>query len=300
MDVNPESCIVVFKYKKLFRTDTTVHSIPTRDHNCIQQAWSAAVQETGIKPSQVKRIFSEWSASPADESFLREHFPQLEFSYTFDRPESEDGWEAAFANARQILAESDDGDVPNFEPMVLPVLRNNNPDNMLTQTMVTLPLGKTGLVLAMANVAPTPHGTIGVNYVMKADVSESEIDEMQDTAFDNLGSHLQIQAGESERGDAIAMVSHPADHGASAIALPGFLQQACEWVKSDKIFIAIPNYAMLFVAALGSPTADDFKQTAMEAECLDGQPLSPACFEFDGEGVRRVATHPNGLWPAME
>lgn len=299
MDVNPENCIVVFEYKKLLRTDTTVHSMPTRDQSCIQKAWAAAVEETGIKASQVKRIFSEWSASPDDESFLREHFPELEFSYTFDRPESEDGWDAAFAKARQALAESDEGDVPDFVPMVLPVLRNNDEENMLTQTMVTIPLGKTGLTLALANVAPTPHGTIGVDYVMKANLSADEIDDMEETAFNNLGSQLQIQAGESERGDAIAMVSHPADHGASAIALPGFLQQACDWVKSDKIFIAIPNYAMLLVTPLGASTADDFKQTVMEAECLDGQPLSPACFEFDGEGVRRVATHPSGIWPTM-
>lgn len=303
MDIDPENCIVVFEFDAASGEQKAVHSVPTRAEDGIQQAWAMVLSEHETSTAAVQRIYSEWSVTPADERFLRSEMPDAEFVFSFERPEHGDGWTAALEEARQQLIEqaeeesNDRADVSG--PMLLPLLRNNDPTNPLTESMLSMPLGRTGLIMVVGEVAPTPQGTIGTQYVMKAAVPDDEVDATIDEAIRNLESGLQVQGGKSGTGDSVAIVTHPYDCGSSAIVLPGLFEQACEWLDCSGLFLAIPSPGMLLIAPSGSAAADEFRSNTMEAECLDGEPLSPSCFEFDGKGVRRIATHPNGTWDSM-
>ena len=301
MNVDPEICVVVFGFEVDSGQQNARHAVQTRADDGIQQAWKAISEQHRLHPKHVAEIYSEWSATESDVAFMKSQMPSAPFSYSYVRPESDELWDDAMAAAiSEMMSESEGEGAPDFEPGIMPVLRNNDPANSLNELFVSAPLGHSGLLLALANVAPTPHGTIGADWVMLNSVEEDQIDDLWEQALENLSQSLQVQVGQSDSGEKYAVVSHPAYHGASAVGLPGFLMQATEWVEADTLFVGIPGSECILIAPLGSGVASELRNDVLSSQCMNGEPLSPCCFEFDGESLRRTATHPNGEFTQPE
>src|SRR5262245_37796213 len=78
-------------------------SVPTQDDDGVKRAWFSTPLDHRSDGRNVTRIYSEWQPSAADVEFIERAFPEAEVTYSFDRP-GPDGWEAAFAQARQAMA----------------------------------------------------------------------------------------------------------------------------------------------------------------------------------------------------
>lgn len=98
-DVDPTNNVVVFD---IAGREPYVSSGPSRDDDCVQQIWARAPASVRAAAAGVRRIYSEWEPSSADTQFIQRTFPRVYLTWSFDRP-APDGWEAAFAAARDQL-----------------------------------------------------------------------------------------------------------------------------------------------------------------------------------------------------
>ena len=116
MDIDPTTNLVVFDIEG--RDEPCIASGPTRDDDCVEQAWSSAPEELRASPHKVTRIYSEWEPSAADADFIRRTFPRAELTFSFERP-GPDGWDAALAAARRELEqqEAEERCAPRAEPV---------------------------------------------------------------------------------------------------------------------------------------------------------------------------------------
>ena len=98
MQFDPNLCVVVFKYKKLFGTSVAAEGVPLRLDNGIEFAWDM-LEPRGINPGKVVEIYSDWSATQSDVDFIKSHFPQAEFVYRDRRPQQDSEWPQALEKA---------------------------------------------------------------------------------------------------------------------------------------------------------------------------------------------------------
>src|SRR5689334_4417025 len=99
MDVDPNLNCVAFQIQRWWKREVFVEQTPTRAEDGIRRAWSAVQAKTRARPAQVRAIYSEWEPSAHDQAFLAATFPKAEFTYSFSRPATADGWDAALAAA---------------------------------------------------------------------------------------------------------------------------------------------------------------------------------------------------------
>lgn len=97
--------VVIFQLKRPSGEQAIAHG-PTQADDCVRQAWAVAREQHRAAPWEVTALHSEWEPSAADKMFIELTFPTAKVTYNFARPGA-DGWEAAFAAARQTMAEHD-------------------------------------------------------------------------------------------------------------------------------------------------------------------------------------------------
>ena len=303
MDVDPTVNVSVFQVKDATGSRTLTNHAPTRVTNSIQLAWKQVLEEQSVQPKDVTEIYSEWSATEEDEQFLRTIFPNAQFAFSFERPENEEDWDSAFAKAAQVIAEAErDGEDDDNEDVelesvpgkvdkkkLIPVLRDYKEDDPMNEIMFLVPIGA-GLGMALAQVGRTERGTIGVNYLMNSAINRrEEIEELLFSAFDNFAQDIDIEARESEQGELVIKIQHPTDHGSSVLCLPDIYEQACEWLKTDRIWVGVASQAEVIVTNPEYPFVESIQQSILESTCDDGT-LAPACFILTGDKIERIAT----------
>jgi hypothetical protein len=296
MNTDPKVNCVVFEVKRLWKKETFVEEALTQADDGIMMAWRAVQSKTGARPSQVRRIFSEWEPSAEDMVFISDTFPRAEVSYSFSRP-SADGWEEAFQEvSRALQAEAagqlasefqerrDKGEAPLF-----PILRTYEPGDVFAETVVHRSIGA-DLAVFLAHVGSTPRNTIGIDYVMRnsIDASEETINGLFETAWQNLRSGLQVSVGEAA-GEKIFTFSHPSNMAASALCLPDFYDQVRSWLGQEEVFVAFTDPANLFVALPDSQVAEKLRQAVEHSDYWGAVALTPACYCLNSSGMRRVA-----------
>ncbi len=161
--------------------------VRTQDPDAIRQAWQEAVAQHGLGAEQVTEIFAEWQPSPADESFIRETFGDIKKSFVFQRP-VENGWEAAFAAARETLAavarehqveqtsRAINGLIESTKNgVVLPVLRSTSlaSNDVVKHSTRYLQINSYFFV-TLAAMAVTPSGRIGMRQLMNHEFADDD------------------------------------------------------------------------------------------------------------------------------
>ena len=189
--------VVVFQLKRR-RGQHAVAEGPTRHDDCIQQAWQTVQREHGATAKDVRALHSEWEPSPADASFIRTTFPKAALTYNFSRPEP-DGWDAAFATARRVIADA--GAKQTTENMrlvaehgeLLPVLWSDaSPKKELLEYLPHRPIAPGRLYVALATVGPTSQGTIGMSHVTHGGLEGRTFPALLADAAANLTRGLSI------------------------------------------------------------------------------------------------------------
>jgi hypothetical protein len=175
----------------------------------------------------------------------------------------------------------------NLQPdALLPVLRREDPDSIYAQTIVHRPLGA-GVGVYLAQVGPTPRGTIGINYVLQhqTDWKSTSVHEAFETAWRNFKADLKI-SGIKNDGATFFSVEHPSGVAAAALGLPGFRDEASQWVGSSELFIAVLNPSTLLVAAPGGLAEKQLRATTHQYTETGAVDLDPGCYILSPSGLR--------------
>ena len=287
MNTDPTMNCIAFEVKRFLRRDHHLETVASQDEDGVRKAWLAVQAKTGTKPSQVRRIHTEWEPSATDREFIATTFSSPKVSYSFDRPEP-GGWEAAFAAvaeqleealAQQVMAQAKA--VKGSDANLYPVLRPAG--SGMAQFAVHRPIGA-GLVVCLAHVAWTPRKTIGTNWLMQGSVQDTEVDRLFEVAWKNLAKGLKVEGRSGEMG-AIYTFEHPMCLAAGAIALPGFYENAVQATGAAEVVVGTPCLSHLFVAAANTPAAESLREIVLAAES-DGE-LPPAVFRLDASGLYR-------------
>jgi len=294
---DPRINFVVFDIGTAANTTTKVHAVETRSENGIETAWRAVAGE-GMEASKVVRLFSEWQPTPSDQAFITTHFPGVALTHSFPRPEQEEGWEAAFAEAaaamekaQQTMPDALDDDAI----LLLPVLRDAGPKGVneaLSDAMFIMTHGA-GLASALADVQRKEDGAVGIHYLLRANVADETLNERLKTLGNNVAHHLQIEGGELENGERLISITHALHHGSSVLMLPDFHAQACGWLDCPTIFVGLINPDQLMITnAEHSAARTEITRMVLESNYMGSVPLTPATFELSSEGLVRIESRP--------
>jgi hypothetical protein len=295
VDTDVSRNVVVFQLK---RWRGEVHAIadgPTRADDCVQQAWAKVQAEHhGAAAKQVAALHSEWEPSEADQTFIRRTFPKAAFTYNFSRP-GPTGWDAAFADARRVIAEAGAAKAKKNMRHVeqrgelLPVLwSNSSPKREMLEYLPHHAIVPGRLFVALATVAPTPTGTIGMNHITHAGLEGRQFVDLFGEAATNLTNGLQIDGrSDPQRADKgqLVVLSRSGPFAASALALPGFRERLATVVGEDHLLAGVPEPDTLVLTGISSGWAAEIEEAVLRSPCPPGQ-MVPMLLSLTPSGIR--------------
>ncbi|HET8642321.1 MAG TPA: hypothetical protein VFM37_10305 [Pseudonocardiaceae bacterium] len=289
MSADPTRSVVVFRLGAV--GETAAAEAPTVADDCVRQAWDAVRRERAAEASDVTAVYSEWEPSAADIRFLVETFPSASLSYTFTRPD-EDGWPGAFEEARRAMdrARAETTHPPaaarvTAEGELLPILWS--PADVL-EAMPHQTLVADRLHLALAWVAPTPHGAVGMDHLTHhthRELGDPPIGDLIELALENLCRGLHIDGEESRHG-VLVTLQRPGSVAAGAIALPDFHQRMSQHVGDDRLLVGLPCQGHVLVTAAGSVLAGHVLEAVATAP--PATELAPTALIYDPTGMSPV------------
>ncbi|HEY3504222.1 MAG TPA: hypothetical protein VGN37_15735 [Actinocatenispora sp.] len=308
MDVEPDRNHVVFAVSD---GGDPVIEVPARADDGLRQAWLIAVREHGAVSHDVREVFTEWEPSAADGAFIELTFPGAAVSYAFHRPTDGD-WDAAYAAARRTIEARSraaetvpaQGNPPQDAPtrnapepagpgqggaVLLPVLRTTTLPGAAA-TLEILPhryLVPGRLAVTLAEVAPTPHGTLGMSHLTYSRLGSGDFDALLAAAYAGVQRGLSVTGLRAEGGDLIQM-SREGWLAGSAVALPDFHQYVSGLLGATDLVVAVPCPDDLFVAAADSPCVPALGRMVTEAPQQTGEFL-PTLLRVTAHGIGVLA-----------
>ncbi|GAA2597350.1 hypothetical protein GCM10010399_29990 [Dactylosporangium fulvum] len=284
MDKDPSNNLVAFRLRQ--DEHPAVGRGRTRDDDAVRQAWREVQRSHGATGVDVVELYSEWEPSAADLAFIEDEFPSARLTYSFSRPETGD-WDAALAEAHRAMASAEfDRNVRHAESNgeLLPVLWSlSAPNGAMANALPFQEVVPGRLVVALAMVAMTERGTIGMSHVMERDGFGDRLAE----SFGNLTRGLRVDALDN----GMLALRREGMFVSSAVALPDFPQRMMQLLETDRIVVAIPDPDNLLVAAAGSPPAAAFGRIVRESPVQPSE-LVPTLLEADRSGLRVVDERP--------
>jgi hypothetical protein len=301
VNIDPAENLVVFD---LGDPDPYVVKTPTRAEDGIQRAWFALPVDHGVDAGRVTRIYSEWQPSAADADFIRRTFPTADVTYTFPRP-GPDGWDAAFAEARQVMAQAaadveaqhaaDAVEHVNSTGEMLPVLwSRSSPKAEMLAVLPHREVVPGRLYVTVATVAPTPQGTIGMVHLTAAGLGDRSFEDALAESGHNLARGLRVDGytdpDQPDRGY-LLVLRRDGTHTSSAVVLPDFHAQMSTALGDTRLLVGLPDPDTILVTRQDSGWADDLQQAVLTSTCPAGE-LVPTVLAAEPSGLRVVAERP--------
>ncbi|HLK57124.1 MAG TPA: hypothetical protein VKU00_11195 [Chthonomonadaceae bacterium] len=287
MSSNPEMNVVVFLYKKwgFIKRHATSYG-PTRTSDSVQTAWRRVQEENGITARQVREIYSEWSLTPEDTQFIATNFPNVQVSYSFERPADGD-WDRVLKEAfmtmksRQMTENMEQ--IRSSAPL-LPILRNNDDFAEMAVKRPVIP----AFCLCLAQAGPTPNGSIGISYMMRGALTgaDGEEEQLWTQAYQNLAEGLVIKGGE-DGGSKVLYIESARGFAASAIGLPNFADNAFSWLSAPRITIGIENPDSLVLWSAETPLTRKLYDQVLQSDYWGSVALTPSILALE-QGILSV------------
>ncbi|HEX6681238.1 MAG TPA: hypothetical protein VF062_00470 [Candidatus Limnocylindrales bacterium] len=298
MNIDPSTNMVVFEIRGL--SEPHVTSGATRDDYCIQRAWMALPVDHRSAAPHVSQIYSEWQPSPADAEFIRNTFPRANVTFSFERP-GPDGWDAALASARltieQATSQRDGGGAQQAtgrqEAELLPVLwSRTSPNSSMLQFLPHHDLVPGRLHLALAEVAMTPDGRIGMNHVTHAQLGDRPFGDMVAAAAGALAAGLRIDGhtdpDRPEKGD-LLVLRREGPFASSAVALPNFHDRMASALGgAGGLLVGLPDPDTVLVTRIDSGWVGELRHAVLASPCPSSE-LVPSVLAFEPSDSGRPA-----------
>ena len=297
MDTDVSRNVVVFQLKRRRDQRHAIADGPTRSDDCVAQAWAKVEREYDAVPKQVVALHSEWEPSASDLAFIHKNFPKAKFTYNFERPGPE-GWDAAFAAARRTIGNAAVAEAKKKTRHVadrgelLPVLwSGSSPKKQMLEYLPHHAIVPGRLFVALATVAPTPHGTIGMNHLGHGGLEGRAYGELMGEAASNLANGLRVEGrsdpARTDKGQ-LVVIQRSGPFASSALALPDFHARVAGLVGQDELLVAVPEPDTLVVTAENSGWAPEVEQAVLRSPCPPGE-MVPTLLSMTPAGARIVA-----------
>ncbi|GAA1957519.1 hypothetical protein [Amycolatopsis minnesotensis] len=279
--------LVVFQLKGV--DEPVLASAPTRADDAVEQAWAQIRRRHKVRASAVSAVFSEWQPSAADQKFVAKHFRKAECTYSFTRPVPGE-WERAFAEARSVLAEAHEARQQESTEEVLPVLWSaSSPRAGLLDALPHLPVVPGRLSVALAVVARTPHGKVGMHHITRHQHEEmgAPIEAMFDAGYSSLARGLKSEVRRSGE-NVLVSITRENLLAASAIALPGLYAQLSAHLGTGDLIAGLPCPDQMFVVREDSGLADTVREQVLDSP-YDTTELVPSVLRLGPGGLELLA-----------
>ncbi|HEY0636402.1 MAG TPA: hypothetical protein VGD67_02040 [Pseudonocardiaceae bacterium] len=309
MHADPTRNVVVFQFGQADGTGapsghhdgsaaTATGEAPTVADDCVRQAWESVRREHHARADQVTALYSEWEPSAEDLRFVRETFPTAAMSYSFRRPHPAD-WEQALDDARQVMAEAAmrheaerltaQGEDAEAVGELLPLLWSSDaPHAEMLDMLPHRRLVAGRLYVAMAMVAPTAHGTLGMSHLTHATQRDLDftLDDLLGLAFENVRTGLTMEGQSSDEGDLMIMHREGGSLCAAAVALPDFHERVSGILGgAERLIVGIPDQCHLYVADAAAPMAEHVERSIRAVEPHDAE-LTPVLLSVTAGEIR--------------
>jgi hypothetical protein len=295
--VNTDPTVTMVAFEIRGHDKPYVSSGPTRADDAIRQAWEATPVKHRREAARVTRVYSEWQPSAVDVEFIRTTFPAAALTYTHLRPAA-DGWDAALAAAGDEYAKHEAMQraasmthVAETGELVPILWSQTSPRIGSLQVLPHFELVPGRLYVAVATVALTPSGSIGMNHLATGGLDGRSFDDVFRTACDSLARGLSIDGRTDEqrpdKGQFLTL-RRAASFASSAVALPGFAERMLSILGGERLIVGLPEPDSLLVARADSPWASDVRAAVASSTCPSSE-LVPCVLEMDTSGARMVA-----------
>jgi len=309
VDTDVSRNVVVFQLKRRLKQTHAIGDGRTKADDCVQQAWSKVQAENGAEAKHVTALHSEWEPSQSDLAFIHKHFPKAKFTYNFRRPDP-GHWEAAFAAAQQAIAQA--GLAHSAAPSagvvraglarakkglrhvadhgeLLPVLwSGSSPKRMMLDHVPHRALVPGRLFVALATVAKTPHGTIGMSHITHAGLEGRQFSDVLGEAATNLTKGLQLEGrsdpARPEKGQ-LVVLTRSGPFAASALALPGFRERVAALTGSEDLLAAVPEPDTLVLTGINSGWASEVEESVLLSPC-EASEMVPTLLSLTPAGIQ--------------
>jgi hypothetical protein len=103
MNTDSSVNVVVFEVLIGRRLEKLLGEGPTKAADGIRRVWDDLAATFGVNPASVRRVYSQWEATPEESEFLAAAFPpSIKLAYSFRRPAARDWGEATPEFARVV------------------------------------------------------------------------------------------------------------------------------------------------------------------------------------------------------
>lgn len=155
--------------------------------------------------------------------------------------------------------------------MLLPVLWSESSGTEIAE-LPHWPVAGGRLHLALAVVATTPRGTVGVFHVSHRQIGEFSFDVLMAEACLNLSAGLRIEERETPDGRLLSVTGTLV---AAAACLPAFYRRAAELAGAERLVVGVPSPDEILVAAADSGLVETVHRAVVESEYA-GEELVPS------------------------
>lgn len=296
--------VVAFRYGA-GDDEVAVTDVPARADNGISQAWQKVIGQHPNLTNKIVAVYAEWEPTAADYEFMSWNFPNLpEVSFSFARPESGD-WDAALQqaaatrtaamqkkHAQEAMGNLDATltDPEAREPVAIPMLRMVTSPPPMSAYRTLIP---NQLYVLVARVAPTPHGTLGLNWVLQNESVGADVafDDLLEEAFANLAAGLQITGYSTNGSDTIVEFTgdDTVHMPASAIASPNFREEMASVLGGDRFLAGITSHDTLHVVRADSDPSTAALEEIVFAHEQQHEDLVPTLLLIEPDGMQILA-----------
>ncbi|QYN23591.1 hypothetical protein [Amycolatopsis sp. DSM 110486] len=288
--------LVVFRIKGF--AEPVLADAPTKADDAVEQAWASVRQQHKVRASAVSAVYSEWQPSAADQKFMAKQFRKAECTYSFARPAPDD-WERAFAEARSVMAETHEARQQENAEELLPVLWSaSSPRAGLLDTLPHQPLVPGRLSVALAVVARTPQGKIGMRHVTRhqhEEMGAPPLEKLFDVGYGALARGLKFEVRRSGK-EVLVSVARDNLMAASALALPDLHAQLSRHLGAGDLLVGLTCPDEMFVAREGSGLADTIREQVLGSP-YETTELVPSVLRLGPGGLELLAERGAGAGP---
>lgn len=165
---------------------------------------------------------------------------------------------------------------------LLPVLWSaSSPRVGLLEAVPHWPVAAGRLHLALAVVAPTPRGTIGMYHVTHHQLGGQSFNELMAEACENLADGLRVDVRETDDGQLLSLAGTLV---AAMACLPDFYRRLSQLANADRLVVGLPCPDEVYVAAADSPLAAMVHEVVRESE-YPATELVPSVLSIAGDDI---------------
>jgi hypothetical protein len=147
------------------------------------------------------------------------------------------------------------------------------------------------LFVALATVAPTPQGTIGMNHLAHGGLEGRAYGDLMGQAATNLANNLRVEGrsdpARPDKGE-LVVVQRTGPFASSALALPDFHARMSGLLGQDELTVGVPEPDTVVVTVAGSGWEPEVEQAVLRSPCPPSE-MVPTVLSVTSGGVRILA-----------